>query len=341
MSLLKISNLNVKFKTAKGLIHVLRDVNFELEEGESLGIVGESGSGKSVTSLAIFDLLASNSVIESGSIHFMGQDILKMSEAEKLSIRGGKISMIFQDPMSSLNPCFDVEYQISEVLKIHQNLHGSSLRDRVLELLASVGIPDPQSRLKAYPHELSGGMSQRVMIAMAIACSPKILIADEPTTALDVTIQKQILQVLQKLRREKKMSLVLVSHDLGVIAQNTDRIIVMYAGEVVEEGLSKNVIQHPVHPYTQGLLKSLPARYAREGKSFRLPTIPGIVPHLGQRPPGCQLSPRCPIKELSCEANPIQIFNFNINNEPHRVRCIKHNLTENSTISKKQPGDLR
>lgn len=324
MSLLEINNLNIKFATSKGIIHVLRDVNFKLEQSEALGIVGESGSGKSVTSLAVFDLLASNAIIESGEILFSGQNILKMSEKEKLNVRGKQISMIFQDPMSSLNPCFTVEYQIAEVLKFHQGLTGTSLRDKVIESLAAVGIPDPQARLKSYPHELSGGMSQRVMIAMAIACAPKILIADEPTTALDVTIQKQILLVLQKLRKEKQMALILVSHDLGVIAKNTDRVLVMYAGEVVEEGSAQGVIENPMHPYTRGLLKSLPGLYKAEGKNFRLPTIPGIVPNLGERPRGCQLSPRCPLKDAAtCETHAIGISEVKTSQGIRRVRCPK------------------
>ncbi|MEZ0392530.1 MAG: ABC transporter ATP-binding protein [Pseudobdellovibrionaceae bacterium] len=319
MSLLQVKNLNIDFSTSTGVIQALRDVNFRLEEGEALGIVGESGSGKSVTSLALFDLLASNSIVRSGEIFFKGRDIRKMSEAEKLKLRGADISMIFQDPMSSLNPCFTVEYQISEVLKVHQGLTGASARDKILELLRQVGIPDPQSRLHVYPHELSGGMSQRVMIAIAIACSPKILIADEPTTALDVTIQKQILSLLQKLRKEKKMSLVLVSHDLGVIAQNTDRLLVMYAGEIVEEGDSMAVIQKPTHPYTEGLLQCLPGLHSHESRDFRLPTIPGIVPNLGQRPSGCQLNPRCPYKKKNCEEKPVPLFQVQANRE---ARCL-------------------
>jgi len=320
MSLLEVKNLNIQFQTSGGIIHALRDINFDVKEGEALGIVGESGSGKSVTSLAIFDLLATNAIVPSGEILFKGKDIRKMSEAEKLKIRGAEISMIFQDPMSSLNPCFNVEHQISEVLKIHQNIPKESMREKVIELLSQVGIPDPQSRLKAFPHELSGGMSQRVMIAMAIACSPKILIADEPTTALDVTIQKQILSLLQKLRREKKMSLILVSHDLGVIAQNTDRLLVMYAGEIVEEGRSMDVIQRPTHPYTEGLLKCLPGLHAHETKDFRLPTITGMVPHLGQRPVGCQLSPRCSYKDSRCDQAKVSLTQLSADRE---VRCLK------------------
>jgi dipeptide transport system ATP-binding protein len=319
MSLLEVKNLNVDFKTSAGQIQALRDISFTVNEGEAVGIVGESGSGKSVTSLALFDLLASNAVVRSGEIFFAGRDIRKMSDAEKLKLRGADISMIFQDPMSSLNPSFTVEYQIGEVLKVHQDLKGSAVRAKIIELLQQVGIPDPQSRLKTYPHELSGGMSQRVMIAMAIACSPKVLIADEPTTALDVTIQKQILSLLQKLRLEKKMALILVSHDLGVIAQNTDRLLVMYAGEVVEEGPSSQVIRYPTHPYTEALLKCLPGLHAHEGKDFRLPTIPGIVPHLGHRPSGCQLHPRCPYKRFDCAEK--RVLLRTTNSEQH-ARCL-------------------
>lgn len=328
MKLLQVKNLNIDFKTNEGKIQALRDINFSLNEGESLGIVGESGSGKSVTSLALFDLLASNAIVSSGEILFRGQDIRKMSDSEKLKIRGRDISMIFQDPMSSLNPSFTVEYQVGEVLKVHQGLRPESIRAKVIELLQQVGIPDPRSRLKSYPHELSGGMSQRVMIAMAIACSPQILIADEPTTALDVTIQKQILNLLQKLRREKRMSLILVSHDLGVIAQNTDRLLVMYAGEIMEEGVSSEVIRQPAHPYTEALLKCLPGLHAHESKDFRLPTIPGIVPSLARRPTGCQFNPRCNYKRSNCEKIRVELLKTQINRE---ARCL-YPLDEERTI---------
>ncbi|MFN7262663.1 MAG: ABC transporter ATP-binding protein [Pseudobdellovibrionaceae bacterium] len=317
--LLEVKNLSIDFKTSRGQIQALRDVSFQLNQGESLGFVGESGSGKSVTSLAIFDLLASNAVLRSGEILFQGKDILKKSEAEKQKIRGNDIAMIFQDPMTSLNPSFTVEYQIGEVLTEHLGLEKHQVRERTLELLSLVGIPDPQARLKTYPHELSGGMSQRVMIAMAIACNPKILIADEPTTALDVTIQKQILSLLGKLRKELKMSLILVSHDLGVIAQNTDRIMVMYAGEVVETGDSKKVIQNPIHPYTEGLLKCLPALHVHEPAGFRLPTIAGIVPNLAERPRGCQLAPRCQYRQAKCEE--LAVPTTEIPSQNRSVRC--------------------
>lgn len=326
MSLLSVKNLSIQFSTSHGIVKALRQIEFNLNEGESLGFVGESGSGKSVTSLALFDLLANNAIIESGEILFQTKngtrDILKMSEKEKLALRGAEISMIFQDPMTSLNPCFTVLDQIGEVLKVHQGLASSQIRSRSIELLQQVGIPDPQSRLKNYPHELSGGMSQRVMIAIAIACNPKLLIADEPTTALDVTIQKQILALLQNLRKERKMALILVSHDLGVIAQNTDRLLVMYAGEIVEQGLSSQIIQQPQHPYTEGLLKCLPGIYANEDRQFRLPTIPGMVPNLAARPNGCQLSPRCNYKNSECESGQIPILNTSAK-DLHLVRCLR------------------
>lgn len=322
--LLQVKNLTIDFTTGHGLVKALRSVEFDLYEGEALGIVGESGSGKSVTSLALFDLLANNAVVRSGEILFKGRDIFKMSENEKQHLRGADISMIFQDPMSSLNPCFTVLDQVGEVLRVHKGISKSQTRSQVIELLQKVGIPDPQSRLNSYPHELSGGMSQRVMIAMAIACSPKILIADEPTTALDVTIQKQILNLLQKLRKESKMSLILVSHDLGVIAQNTDRLLVMYAGEVVEQGLSQDVIHRPSHPYTEGLLKCLPSQHTIAGDNFRLPTIQGIVPNLAARPQGCQLHPRCQYKIAECESHDIAMTKIGFDGSSERLaRCVR------------------
>jgi oligopeptide/dipeptide ABC transporter ATP-binding protein len=324
--LLQVKNLSIDFSVSSGTVQALRDVNFSLQEGEALGFVGESGSGKSVTSLALFDLLASNAIIRSGEIFYKGQDLLKFSESEKRSLRGKEIAMIFQDPMSSLNPCFTVEHQIGEVLRFHLGFSKSQIKHRVIELLQAVGIPDPKSRLKSYPHELSGGMSQRVMIAMAMACQPKILIADEPTTALDVTIQKQILQLLQKLRKDFKMSLVLVSHDLGVIAQNTDRLLVMYAGEIVEQGLSSQIIKNPLHPYTEGLLKCLPALHDNDDPDYRLPVIPGLVPNLASRPAGCQLHPRCSYKTAECEQTSIATKQLGANAN-RLVKCI-HPLAE-------------
>lgn len=302
MNLLEVQNLSIDFHTSKGNVEAIRDIQFHLQDGQSIGFVGESGSGKSVTSLAILDLLAANAIIKKGEILFQGENLFKKSEKEKEKIRGSQISMIFQDPMSSLDPCYTVFQQIAETIQIHENLTEQKTKERVLELLSLVGIPDPESRLNSYPHELSGGMSQRVMIAMAIACRPKILIADEPTTALDVTVQAQILTLLKKIKRETGMALILVSHDLGIVSQNTDQTIVMYAGEIVESGPSSEILKSPRHPYTQGLLNSLPARHKFNNESKRLPSIPGLVPDLRQRADGCQFAPRCTYAKADCKA---------------------------------------
>lgn len=277
--MLKINNLSVEFETRRGLVRALRDVSFSVAPGEAVGVVGESGSGKSVTSLAVMGLLPSNARIVSGSVNFPGER---------------KVAMIFQDPMTSLNPAFTVEFQIGEALRLHQKIPRRLWREKVLSYLNLVGIPDAESRLNAYPHQLSGGMAQRVIIALAMACEPKLLIADEPTTALDVTIQAQVLSLLRDLQRERSLSLLLISHDMGVIAQNTSRVNVMYAGEIVEEGLTSEVIKNPLHPYTKALLNCLPSRQLVEVGHARLPSIPGVVPDLLHRPPGCQFQPRCP-----------------------------------------------
>lgn len=316
--LLSVSNLSINFKTAQGQVEALRDISFQVQAGESLGIVGESGSGKSVTSLALFDLLATNAVLKSGRIVFHGRDLSSMNASEKQKLRGREMAMIFQDPMTALNPCFTVEQQIGEVLEIHLGLSKSARREKVIALLGQVGIQNPSERLSAYPHELSGGMSQRVMIAMAMACRPKLIVADEPTTALDVTIQKQILDLLRELRLKHQMAMILVSHDLGVIASNTDRMLVMYAGEIVEQGISREVIQNPIHPYTEGLLKCLPAKHVKLSEDFRLPTIPGLVPSLFQRPTGCQLAPRCSYKMAECELRQIPL----LKRDSREVRCL-------------------
>ena len=318
MSILNVQNLRVEFATKRGVVEVIRDVSFQLEKGQSLGIVGESGSGKSVTSLSLLRLLPETARILSGKIEFQGQDILQMSASHLEKLRGSKIAMIFQDPISSLNPCYTVQDQIAEALKIHENLTGRGARDRVLELLNLVGIPDPQARLRNFPHELSGGMSQRVMIAMAMACRPELLIADEPTTALDVTIQSQILSLLQKLRKEQGMSLILVSHDLGVIAQNTDQICVMYAGEVVENGSSDQILRDPQHPYTKALLRSLPALQKATSEDFRLPQIPGQVLSLSHRVPGCQFQDRCEQVQENCRESSISLRH----QKGRDVRCL-------------------
>lgn len=291
--LLEIEDLSITFDTAKGALQATREVSFNLKEGETLGIVGESGCGKSITNLAIMGLLPDTATVTAKKLRFDGVDLLDIAEKDFRKIRGAKIGMIFQDPMSALNPSFTVGFQIDETLKVHcPEMNKEMRRQRSLELMYQVGIPAPAERLKSYAHELSGGMSQRVMIAMAIACRPKLLIADEPTTALDVTIQAQIMKLLKDLQKEYQMAMILVTHDLGVVAQNADRIQVMYAGEVVESAKSQELLTHPRHPYTDGLLSSLPGKKAT---AFRqpLPSIAGMVPDLRARPKGCQFNPRC------------------------------------------------
>ncbi len=315
--LLTVENLRVSFETRRGLVNVIEDLSFELHKGRTLGIVGESGSGKSVTSLAVMGLLPPTARIPSGTVNFDGRDVLKMTETDRQKLRGGRMAMIFQDPMTSLNPSFTVGFQIEEALRTH-GIQGD-LRARTIEVLKQVGIPDPASRLDSYPHQLSGGMSQRVMIAMAIACEPELLIADEPTTALDVTIQAQILQLLKDIQAKRGMGLILITHDIGVVAQMADDILVMYAGHVMEAGPKEEIIRKPKHPYTQALLESLPGSHGMAEFRSRLPTIPGLVPDLLARPTGCQLSPRCPYMIDACtaavpDARPI---------EGSRVRCIR------------------
>ncbi len=311
MALLEVKNLTVEFSTSRGPLQAVQNLNFSIEPGEALGIVGESGSGKSVTSLAIMDLLPSQGRVVSGEITFSGAksgeriNLLTLPEAQRQKLRGGFVSMIFQDPMSSLNPSFKVGDQIIETIRAHRGGSKSSLKPRALELLHQVGISDPETRLEAYPHQLSGGMNQRIMIAMAISCDPKILIADEPTTALDVTIQAQILNLLFHLQKKNKMSLILITHDLGVVSENTDHLMVMYAGQGVEYGSTHEILAEPEHPYTEGLLKCLPSLHVHSKKRQPLPTIGGLVPDLVHRPHGCQLHPRCIYAEPKCqEATP-------------------------------------
>ena len=293
MSLLKLENLSVTF----GNFRAVDQISYSVNEGEVLGIVGESGSGKSVSSLSLMGLIDYPGKVSADQLTFMDQDLLSMPEAQRRKITGSDIAMIFQDPMTSLNPCFTVGYQIIEALKTHQGGTKKELKHRAIELLTLVGIPAPESRLSAYPHQLSGGMSQRVMIAIAIACNPKLLIADEPTTALDVTIQAQIIDLLIDLQKEKQMGLVLITHDLALVAEVAHRVIVMYAGQIVESGPASEVFSAPKHPYTQALLASLPESAAG---SARLQALPGVVPGQYDRPKGCLLSPRCPYVTDHC-----------------------------------------
>ena len=299
MSLLTVKNLSVSFGDEKAPFKAVDRVSYTVNEGEVLGIVGESGSGKSVSSLAIMGLIDFPGRVTAEKLHFNQNDLLALKPKEKQKIVGADIAMIFQDAMTSLNPSYTVGYQIMEALKVHQGGSKSARRERAIELLSLVGIPDPQSRLEVYPHQLSGGMSQRVMIAMAIACNPKLLIADEPTTALDVTIQAQIIDLLLELQRKENMALILITHDLALVAESAHRIIVMYAGQVVEEGRAEEIFKSPLHPYTQALLKALP-EFA-EGKS-RLQSLLGVVPCKYDRPQGCLLNPRCPYATEKCRS---------------------------------------
>ncbi|QIW15520.1 dipeptide ABC transporter ATP-binding protein [Pasteurellaceae bacterium RH1A] len=293
MALLEVNNLSVHFAGFKAVDRI----SYQVNEGEVLGIVGESGSGKSVSSLAIMGLIDFPGKVMADSLHFNDSNLLTLNPKQKRQIVGADVAMIFQDAMTSLNPSYTVGYQIMEALKVHQGGSKASRKARAIELLTLVGIPDPQSRLEVYPHQLSGGMSQRVMIAMAIACNPKLLIADEPTTALDVTIQAQIIDLLLELQRKENMALILITHDLALVAEAAHRIIVMYAGQVVEEGKAEEIFKAPLHPYTQALLKALP-EFA-EGKS-RLQSLPGVVPGKYDRPQGCLLNPRCPYATDLC-----------------------------------------
>ena len=295
MSLLDIRNLAVRF----GHFNAVEGVDLQVEAGEIVGIVGESSSGKSVTMMALMGLIDSNGTISADAMTFDGKDLMKMGARARRKIVGKDIAMIFQDPMTSLNPSYTVGFQIMEVLKLHQGLHGAALKQRAIELMELVEIPSPASRLNAYPHQLSGGMSQRVVIAMAIACRPKLLIADEPTTALDVTIQAQIMELLVNLQKNHGMALVMITHDLAVIAEIANRVQVMYAGQVVETGRVPQLFRTPHHPYTEALLSAIPEH--SKGAS-RLRTLPGVVPGAYDRPGGCLLSPRCPYVQDNCRA---------------------------------------
>jgi oligopeptide/dipeptide ABC transporter ATP-binding protein len=296
-NLLEIDNLTVQFRGEGGWFTAVDDVSLDLAEGETLGIVGESGSGKSVTALSILRLHASSTTRPTGRILYSGKDILSMTPRQLRAIRGREIAMIFQDPMSSLNPVLTIADQIGETLRIHQQLDARASRRRAIELLELVRIPDARRRVDEYPHRLSGGMRQRVMIAIAIACRPRLLIADEPTTALDVTIQAQILDLLRDLQSSLGMSVVLISHDMGVIAEFARRVIVMYAGRVVESSGVSDLFRKPLHPYTEGLLAAIPKL---DIDVDRLPTIKGSIPDPAQAIPGCRYGPRCAIAVPQC-----------------------------------------
>ncbi|CAI1939793.1 dipeptide ABC transporter ATP-binding protein [Serratia marcescens] len=297
MALLKVDKLSVHFGDEGTPFRAVDRISYSVEQGQVVGIVGESGSGKSVSSLAIMGLIDFPGKVMADKLEFNGQDLRKISEKERRQLVGSEVAMIFQDPMTSLNPCYTVGYQIMEALKVHQGGNRRTRRQRAIDLLTQVGIPDPASRLDVYPHQLSGGMSQRVMIAMAIACRPKLLIADEPTTALDVTIQAQIIELLLDLQQRENMALLLITHDLALVAEAAHHIIVMYAGQVVESGKAAEIFRAPRHPYTQALLRALPEFAADKA---RLASLPGVVPGKYDRPTGCLLNPRCPYANERC-----------------------------------------
>jgi dipeptide transport system ATP-binding protein len=302
MALLEIEDLRVDFPTQGGVMHAVDGVSLAIGEGEVLGIVGESGSGKSVTMLSAMGLVAYPGQVRAGRLRFAGRDLLTISERERRGLVGRDIAMIFQEPTTSLNPCFTVGFQLAETLRLHMGLDRKAARRRAIELLDQVGIPAASSRLDEFPHQMSGGMNQRVMIAMAIACNPRLLIADEPTTALDVTIQAQILDLLRALQKERAMALVLVTHNMGVVAEMAQRVAVMYAGQIVEERPADALFAAPEHPYTAALLAAMPERSA---DLSRLQTIPGVVPGLYDRPDGCLFSPRCAYATAgSCRRRP-------------------------------------
>ena len=312
--LLEVEHLDVEFGTPGATLHAVADVGFTVNAGEVVGIVGESGSGKSVTALAILGLVDAPGRVRAGRLAFDGRDLQTMPDRERRALLGGDIAMIFQDPMTSLNPSFTVAFQLMETIALHEGGSRKARRARALQLLKDVEIPDAERRLDAYPHQLSGGMSQRVMVAMAIACNPRLLIADEPTTALDVTVQAQMLALLLRLQRERGMALMLITHDLGVVAEVAQRVLVMYAGQVVETASADAVFTRPRHPYTEALLASLPERNA--GRR-RLSSLAGTVPGAFDRPPGCLLSPRCPHVQERCRIERPALFDVGTS----RARC--------------------
>ena len=315
---LEVDRLQTAFRTDKGEVVSVEEVSFQLKPGETIGIVGESGCGKSVTSLSLMRLLGHSGFIKKGSITFNGKDLVKLTEAEMRHIRGNEISMIFQEPMTSLNPVFTIGNQMLELINLHLKLPAKEARAYAVEMLNRVGIPRAAEIIDEYPHKLSGGMRQRVMIAMALSCKPKLLIADEPTTALDVTIQAQILELMKKLRSESNTAIMIISHDLGVIAEMADKVLVMYAGQVVEEADVFTLFDDPKHPYTKGLMDSIP--HLEHDSSQRLFSIPGTVPSIHQMPQGCRFHTRCQYATEKCAHEKPALLPIQQQSE-HRVRC--------------------
>ena len=318
MTLLSVANLTTTFRTSSGEAAAIEDISFDLREGEILGIVGESGSGKSVTALTIMGLLPTPPArVAKGSVTFLGQDLIRLSDAAMRRIRGPGIAMVFQEPMTSLNPVFTIGEQVMETIGAHEGLSQRILFDRAVELLDKVGIPSPAARMTDYPHQLSGGQRQRVMLAIALSCRPKLLIADEPTTALDVTIKAQILDLIMDLRDEFGMAIIIITHNMGVIAETADRVLVMYAGRAIEQAPVATLFDQPLHPYTRGLLSCVPTLDQRKA---RLEAIPGTLPEPGRRPPGCRFAPRCPRAIPAC-AETLPPLEFH--GPGHTAACIR------------------
>jgi len=318
--LLEVENLQTQFPTRAGLVKAVDGVSFYVDEGELLGLVGESGSGKSITALSVMRLIASPGKIAGGSIRFKGEELTTVSGERMREIRGNDIAMIFQDPMTSLNPVYTVGEQIAEALRLHRKLDRKPAWAAAIDAMKEVSIPSPERRANDYPHQLSGGMRQRVMIAMALACDPELLIADEPTTALDVTIQAQILELLDELRRTRKLAVLLITHDLGVVAETADRVCVMYTGRIVEESGVDEIFEKPKHPYTQGLLRSVPKLTAHDiERATRLKTIEGVVPSPTNLPPGCHFAPRCEFRMPRCTEGEIPLYELE---NGVKVRCV-------------------
>ena len=325
--LLSVKNLSTEFPVKKGIVRAVEDVSFDVDQGEILAIVGESGSGKSVTRLSIMGLLAEPGHVAGGSLEFEGKDLATLSEKQYRELRGNDMAMIFQEPMTSLNPVYRVGNQIVEAIRTHEKVSKAEAKDRAVDLLRKVGIPSPEARINDYPHQMSGGMRQRVMIAMALACNPKLLIADEPTTALDVTIQAQILDLLRRLRDDTGMAVLLITHDLGVVSETADRVVVMYCGQVVEEAEVRTLFDHPMHPYTLGLLKSIPR--LEDDDSKRLYMIKGMVPNPLEMPPGCHFSDRCDSCMDICRTKVPELVDV----DGHKVRCFLYESADGEVKS--------
>ena len=315
--ILKVEDLELWFKNDYGQVKILNKVSFDIHRGETLGIVGESGCGKSMTSLCIMQLLNCPPAVIKGSIKLHGRELLKLKDKQMQAVRGNQISMIFQEPMTSLNPVFTIGNQLAETFVRHQGMKMKDAMKKAVELLKMVNIPEPEQRVNEYPYQLSGGMRQRVMIAMALACRPELLIADEPTTALDVTIQAQILDLMRNLQKEMGTAIAFITHDLGVVSEMCDRVIVLYCGEVMEEAANEELFNNPKHPYTAGLLSTLP-KFDQPGK---LPTIPGTVPPSGRYPTGCVFAPRCPYATEQCIAEKPPRVDLG---DGHAVRCFRY-----------------